>query len=142
VNTTPYGQRDFIIIVVVVVVSLSWCFVSWALVIREDSFVAIQATMAEHEGPNRDDSDESIPWKLQDARLHPSPRRALIHVPSSYAHEPTPLIIALHGKGQHPSEFEYHTQLSNEETNQRAIVIYPEGINVRKLWRSATAHED
>ena len=89
--------------------------------------------MVEHKAPRREDSDESIPWKIQDARLHPSPRRALIHVPLSYCHEPVPLIIALHGKGQDPSEFEYHTQLSNEETNRRAIVIYPEGINVRKL---------
>jgi poly(3-hydroxybutyrate) depolymerase len=90
--------------------------------------------MPEHEAPRREDSDKSIPWEIQNARLHPSPRRASIYVPDSYAvYKPVPLIIALHGKGQHPSEFEYHTQLSNEETNDRAIVVYPEGINVRNL---------
>ncbi|KAK5232433.1 hypothetical protein LTR47_006646 [Exophiala xenobiotica] len=88
--------------------------------------------MPEYEAPRREDSNKSIPWEIRNARLHPSPRRALIYVPDSYAvYRPVPLIIALHGKGQHLSEFEYHTQLSNEETNDRAIVVYPEGINLQ-----------
>ena len=83
------------------------------------------------EPPAKEPSHQSIPYEIRDTRLQPSPRNGLIHVPSSYSDsEPVPLIIALHGKGQPPKEFEYHTQLSNEETNQDAIVVYPEGIKV------------
>lgn len=83
------------------------------------------------EAPTQGESHKSIRYEIRDARLQPSPRQAWIHVPSSYSDsKAAPLVIALHGKGQPPSEFEYHTQLSNEETNPDAIVVYPEGIKV------------
>ncbi|KIV81775.1 hypothetical protein PV11_03935 [Exophiala sideris] len=82
--------------------------------------------------PAQEPSHKSIPYEIRDARLQPSPRHGLIHVPSSYSEsKPAPLIIALHGKGQPAKEFEYHTQLSNEDTNQDAIVVYPEGIKLQ-----------
>lgn len=69
---------------------------------------------------------------VKDDELHPHrERKALLHLPTSYSSDtPVPLIVALHGKAQPPAEFEEHTQLSNPEVQDEAIVVYPEGINV------------
>jgi len=70
-------------------------------------------------------------YSIDDQGLRPSHRRALLHIPEAYRKDvASPLIIAMHGKDQPAAEFEEHTQLSNPEVNNEAIVAYPEGINV------------
>ena len=75
----------------------------------------------------------SVDYNIESDQLKPRSRHALLHIPSTYETEkPAPLIVALHGKGQPPREFETHTQFSNPENNKDAIVVYPEGIKVRR----------
>lgn len=70
-------------------------------------------------------------YTIDDPASNPSRRRALLHIPKTYRKDvASPLIIAMHGKDQPPAEFEAHTQLSNPEVNNEAIVVYPEGIEV------------
>ncbi|GAB7342012.1 hypothetical protein MBLNU457_g0302t1 [Dothideomycetes sp. NU457] len=69
-------------------------------------------------------------YTINDPALQPSHRRALLYIPPTYRKDvASPLIIAMHGKDQSPAEFESHTQLSNPEINNEAIVAYPEGID-------------
>jgi len=70
-------------------------------------------------------------YVIHDSRLKPHQRSSLLHVPSNYGKQPVPLIVAMHGKGQPPAEFESHTQLSNADVNPDAIVVYPEGVKVQ-----------
>lgn len=59
-------------------------------------------------------------------------RPYLLHLPVGYSpKDPSPLILSFHGKGQSTTDFEIETQLSNSEINNKAIVVYPEGIKVR-----------
>ena len=83
--------------------------------------------------PPTSESHESRKYLISDPSLRPPNRQALLHVPETYhqSSEPVPLILALHGKNQQPSEFEYHTQLSNKTFNAEAIVVYPEGIKLQ-----------
>lgn len=86
---------------------------------------------AYNSAPVSADSHRSFTYDINDANLRPPHRHALLHVPDTYQPDvPAPLIVALHGKAQPPSEFEYHTQLSNKAFNTEAIVAYPEGIKV------------
>ncbi|EMD00150.1 hypothetical protein BAUCODRAFT_145459 [Baudoinia panamericana UAMH 10762] len=73
-------------------------------------------------------------YRVEHARLNPGPRYALLHLPTHYGGtEPSPLIVALHGKAQPAAEFEEHTQLSKPEVQDEAIVVYPEGIKLQWL---------
>jgi len=85
------------------------------------------------DAPPESASHNSKPYNISDPSLHSPDRQALLHIPSTYhgSNNPAPLIVALHGKAQPPSEFEYHTQLSNPDFNQDHIVVYPEGIKLQ-----------
>lgn len=55
-----------------------------------------------------------------------------IHLPSNYQPgSPKPLIIAYHGSGDNPANFEKTTRFSDPSVNPNMIVVYPAGINVR-----------
>ncbi|OAP60816.1 hypothetical protein AYL99_05818 [Fonsecaea erecta] len=82
--------------------------------------------------PAPSESHRSIPYDIKDDTIRPPRRHALLHVPDSYkSGVPSPLIVALHGKGQPAKEFEYHTQLSNAVFNLHYIVVYPEGVDLQ-----------
>lgn len=54
-----------------------------------------------------------------------------IHLPSSYQPgTPKPLIIAYHGSGDNPTNFEKTTRFSDESVNPDTITVYPAGVNV------------
>lgn len=58
-------------------------------------------------------------------------RQFLLHVPKRYRHGvPVPLILAFHGDGQSPEEFERQTGLSDQAFNREAVVVYMVGVNV------------
>lgn len=58
-------------------------------------------------------------------------RRVWITLPKEYQHEePAPLIIALHDKGMTPNEMEEVTKFSDPALNTKAIVLYPEAVEV------------
>jgi poly(3-hydroxybutyrate) depolymerase len=55
-----------------------------------------------------------------------------IHLPADYKPgSPMPLIIAFHGSGDNPKNFETTTRFSDPSVNPNMIVVYPAGINVR-----------
>jgi len=59
-------------------------------------------------------------------------RRVRIYLPESYESDsPTPVILALHGKFRNGTSFEHVTDFSNSKYNKDAIVLYPDGIDVR-----------
>jgi hypothetical protein len=74
-------------------------------------------------------------------------RKCLLHIPSNYnAQSPAPLIVALHGKGQTPAQFEDMSRLSDESVNPDAVVAYPQGTCVRAsslshIGKDILAHE-
>lgn len=58
-------------------------------------------------------------------------RSYMIHLPASYkTGSPKPL-IAYHGSGDNPANFETTTRFSDPSVNPNMIVVYPAGINVR-----------
>lgn len=69
-----------------------------------------------------------------DAPTAGGPRTYLLNLPSGYsASEPSPLIVAFHGKGQDGTQFERETQLTDPAFNTLdAIIAFPNGIN--KQW--------
>ena len=82
--------------------------------------------------PQQSPGHGSVDYNIESDQLKPRSRHALLHIPSTYdSGKPAPLIVALHGKGQPPKEFESHTQFSNPENNKDTIVVYPEGIKAR-----------
>jgi len=55
-------------------------------------------------------------------------RRYRVHLPSKYdPNTPSPLVIALHGLGDHPRLMEVYTGLSVKADNNNFIVVYPYG---------------
>lgn len=53
----------------------------------------------------------------------------LVHLPSSYrAGQTMPLMLAFHGAGGEPTEFERVTRLSDENINPGVITVYPAGV--------------
>ncbi|TFB00632.1 Bifunctional acetylxylan esterase/xylanase [Trichoderma ghanense] len=60
-----------------------------------------------------------------------------IHLPSNYQPgSPKPLIIAYHGSGDNPTNFEKTTRFSDPSVNPNMIVVYPAGINGN--WQGPT----
>ncbi|PHH67918.1 hypothetical protein CDD80_413 [Ophiocordyceps camponoti-rufipedis] len=56
-------------------------------------------------------------------------RHYLLHLPSSYrAGQMMPLMLAFHGAGGEPTEFERTTRLSEDKINPGVITVYPAGI--------------
>lgn len=54
-----------------------------------------------------------------------------IHLPSTYQPGAAkPLVIAYHGSGDNPTNFEQTTRFSDERVNPDAITVYPAGVNV------------
>lgn len=54
-----------------------------------------------------------------------------IHLPSNYeVNSPKPLLLAFHGSGNNPTEFEGQTRFSDESVNSDMITVYPAGLNV------------
>jgi poly(3-hydroxybutyrate) depolymerase len=54
-----------------------------------------------------------------------------IHLPSSYGpNVPRPPLIAYHGAGGNPADFEAETNLSDESINPNMITVYPAGVDV------------
>lgn len=54
-----------------------------------------------------------------------------IHLPSTYdPNNARPLLIAYHGSGGNPADFEAETQLSDESINSEMITVYPAGVDV------------
>lgn len=55
-----------------------------------------------------------------------------IHLPSNYnVDKPKPLLIAYHGAGNNPEDFENETRFSDEGVNPDMIAVYPAGVEVR-----------
>ncbi|KAI0196759.1 family 1 carbohydrate esterase [Xylaria flabelliformis] len=53
-----------------------------------------------------------------------------IHLPSSYKiNTPMPLIIAYHGSGDNPTNFEKTTRFSDGSVNPNMVTVYPQGVN-------------
>ncbi|KAI1263518.1 family 1 carbohydrate esterase [Xylariaceae sp. FL1019] len=60
-----------------------------------------------------------------------------IHLPSSYeASTAVPLIIAYHGSGGNPTDFEITTRFSDEGLNPNMVVVYPAGVDGN--WQGPT----
>lgn len=58
-------------------------------------------------------------------------RSYLLSIPLDYSPDtPTPLILSFHGGGQTPEIQLDADQLTNENVNDKYIVIYPEAVNV------------
>lgn len=61
-------------------------------------------------------------------------RQYLIRLPSNYdVNKPLPLMIAYHGRGRDPWDFEGDTRFSDESVNPDMIVVYPRGVGVSML---------
>lgn len=61
-------------------------------------------------------------------------RKYLLHLPTVYSEkndEPAPLILVFHALGQTTMSMEEVTRFSDEDTNRKYVVVYPEGINAR-----------
>ncbi|KAI8623718.1 family 1 carbohydrate esterase [Xylariaceae sp. FL1651] len=57
-------------------------------------------------------------------------RSYLIHLPSSYnVNVPLPLLVAYHGSGDTPSNFENTSRFSEESVNPNMVTVYPQGVD-------------
>ncbi|PFH55325.1 hypothetical protein XA68_18576 [Ophiocordyceps unilateralis] len=60
-------------------------------------------------------------------------RQYRLHLPSAYdKYKPAPLLLAFHGAGDNPVNFEQKTHFSDEHVNRGMIIVYPAGF--KKHW--------
>lgn len=65
-------------------------------------------------------------------------RSYLLHIPLSYdIRTPAPLIFAFHGRTRTAAGMERLTGFSDAAVNQRAVVVYPQGVDVSLLFRAS-----
>jgi poly(3-hydroxybutyrate) depolymerase len=61
-----------------------------------------------------------------------------IHLPSNYdPNDPRPLLVAYHGAGGNPAEFEAETRFSDESINPDMMTVFPAGVNVSTTRRES-----
>lgn len=66
-------------------------------------------------------------------KFNPSTREYLLHLPSGYKDSNSyPLVIALHGFGDHPRFIEQYSGLSRLSDKEKFIVVYPYGLQNTK----------
>lgn len=65
-----------------------------------------------------------------------------IHLPSTYKPgSAKSLLIAYHGSGDNPANFERTTRFSDEGINPDTITVYPAGINVSSIWSASSRYQ-
>ncbi|KAI9151442.1 Feruloyl esterase B [Paramyrothecium foliicola] len=67
-------------------------------------------------------------------------REYSVHLPKNYkVDDVQPLLVAYHGRGNNPEEFEIATRFSDEAVNSKMIVAYPAGVEGK--WEGASYAE-
>jgi poly(hydroxyalkanoate) depolymerase family esterase len=64
-------------------------------------------------------------------------RRYKVYIPSSYAGQPMPLMVMLHGCTQNPDDFSAGTQMNTVAEERQCFVVYPaqeQSANASKCW--------
>jgi poly(hydroxyalkanoate) depolymerase family esterase len=86
-------------------------------------------------------TEEAIPCKGQflskSYANQAGSRRYKVYIPSTYAGQPMPLMVMLHGCTQNPDDFSAGTQMNTVAEEKQCFVVYPaqeQSANASKCW--------